>query len=69
MPCSSCLSSKQAEFFAEANIHFPYPVNLNNPGVLVFPKVLICLDCGASRFITSENELSRLTRTDQADAF
>jgi hypothetical protein len=62
MPCSSCLSSHQVEFPAEVNIHFR---DLHNPGVLVFPKILICLDCGASRFSIPENELARLARTDE----
>jgi hypothetical protein len=66
MPCSSCLSSNQAEFPAEINIHFPGRENGTKPTVWVFPKILVCLDCGASRFTTPENELSRLKRTDQA---
>ncbi len=60
MYCGSCASSGQAEFTAEINIHFRGPQNLAKPGVLVFPKVLVCLDCGFSRFITPETELARL---------
>ncbi len=60
MYCESCASGRQAEFTAEINIHFRGPQNLDKPGVLVFPKLLICLDSGFSRFITSETELARL---------
>ncbi len=42
------------------------PRELTKPTVCGFPKLLVCLDCGASRFTTLENELARLTRTHQA---
>jgi len=66
MPCSSCLSNNQAEFPAEINIHFPGSDSFTKPTVWVFPKVVVCLDCGCSRFITPENELARLARTSVA---
>ncbi len=31
-------------------IHFPSRKNRDKPGVLLFPKILICLDCGFSQF-------------------
>jgi hypothetical protein len=60
MPCSLCMSRNQTEFPAEVNIHFISPKNLNIPGVLAFPKVLICMDCGASWFTLPERELREL---------
>jgi hypothetical protein len=60
MSCLLCASVNQAEFAAEINIHFRGRENLNNPGLLVFPKLLVCLDCGSSRFSTSETELAQL---------
>jgi hypothetical protein len=57
MYCALCESSNQAEFTAEMMIHFPGLKHLADPGVLVFPKVLVCLDCGSSRFTTPETEL------------
>jgi hypothetical protein len=66
MPCPSCLSSKQAEFHAEINIHFPGPENWTKPTVWVFPKILVCLDCGASLFPIPKDELGRLGQTDQS---
>ena len=46
MSCLSCGSKKQAEFPAEMLIHFRGLKNLDKPGVWVFPKLLVCLDCG-----------------------
>ena len=60
MSCPSCASSRQAEFAAEVNIHFRGIKNLDQPGVLVFPKVLVCMDCGFSRFGVQDGELARL---------
>ena len=60
MSCPSCASSRQAEFVAEVNLHFRGLKNLDNPGILLFPKVLVCMDCGSSQFNTPEGELVRL---------
>jgi hypothetical protein len=60
MSCPVCASSNQAEFSAEINIHFSGLKNLDRPSVLVFPEVLVCLDCGSSRFTVPENELPHL---------
>jgi hypothetical protein len=65
MPCSSCLSNNQAEFPAEINLHFPGSDNLTKPSVWLFPKVLVCLNCGASHFAIAERELVRLTETQE----
>ena len=43
-------------------IHFRGLENIDNPGVLTFPQVLICLDCGDSRFTVSTTELVELAR-------
>ena len=60
MSCASCASGHQAEFTAEVNIHFHGLKNIDDPGVLLFPKLLVCLDCGFSQFFTAEDELARL---------
>jgi hypothetical protein len=60
MPCPSCLSRNQAEFPAEINIHFPGPKNWTKPTLWVFPKILVCLDCGATLFPIPKDELARL---------
>ena len=60
MACRSCGSYAQSEFGAEINIHFPGRSGLDKPAILVFPKLLICLDCGFTEFAVSEIDLQRL---------
>ena len=61
MSCQLCDSNKQMEFSTEINIHLSGVKNIDDPGVLFFPKVLVCLDCGASHFSTPGDELLRLS--------
>jgi hypothetical protein len=60
MYCALCASNNQAELAAEINIHFRGLRNLDEPGILVFPKLLVCLDCGFSWFTTPKEELELL---------
>jgi len=46
MPCNSCGSINQEKYLAEVNIHFPGLRNAGKCPVLVFPELLVCLDCG-----------------------
>jgi len=52
MACVLCASSNEVEFPSEIILHFPFSglENLDKHGVFVYPKVLVCLDCGLSRF-------------------
>jgi hypothetical protein len=68
MPCPACRSVNEEEFTAEMNIHFRGLANIDNPGVLVFPNLLVCLDCGCSRFSTPAAQLSELARAARAEA-
>ena len=65
MSCAVCTSVNEAEFTAEMMIHFSGRRNIDNPGVLAFPKVSVCLDCGFSRFTTPEADL-RILKNDSA---
>jgi hypothetical protein len=60
MSCALCTSANQMEFTAEMMIHFK---NIELPGVLVFPRVLVCLGCGSSRFSVPPTELVLLARS------
>jgi len=60
MQCPLCASSNQTEFPAEVNIHFPGLKNADKVGVLVFPRLLVCLDCGAASFVTPTSQLAQL---------
>jgi transposase len=65
MRCPSCGSRNQADFVAEINVHFRGLRNLDKPGILLFPKLLLCLDCGFSCFTTPATELALLTLGDR----
>jgi hypothetical protein len=64
MSCLSCASDSQALFPAELMIHLNHlknPAKLpDRPDILVFAKVLVCLQCGFSSFIAPETELGLL---------
>ncbi len=60
MSCLLCNSDKQREFTAEINIHFDGLRNIDHPGVILFPQLSVCLDCGFSRFTTPRMELTLL---------
>jgi hypothetical protein len=60
MTCLRCASTNQAKFSAEMIIHLSGLKNVDKPGVWVFPKLLVCLDCGFSRFAVPETELRLL---------
>lgn len=60
--CGVCGSPNQLEFTAEMMIHFKGLANLDKPGVWVFPKLLICWDCGSARFSVPENALALLAQ-------
>ena len=57
MSCVLCSSTNEVEFTAEMMIHFSGVKHLENPGVLTFSKMLVCLDCGSSRLTIAEDEL------------
>ncbi len=57
MSCRSCASENQTQLGAEINIHFREKKGLDDPAVLVFPKLLVCLDCGFTEFTIPETEL------------
>jgi hypothetical protein len=67
MHCSLCASGDQVECSAEANMHFSGLQNLDQQGVLVFPNILVCLDCGFSRFTIPETELTRVVAAAQTN--
>src|SRR5271169_5556684 len=60
MRCKSCPPEKQLKFGAEMIVHFPGLEGLDKPIVWVFPKLLICMDCGFTEFAIPETELALL---------
>jgi hypothetical protein len=60
MTCKSCSSENQQKFSSEIIVHFAGLKNLNMPPVFVFPKLLVCLDCGFTEFVIPETEVCLL---------
>ena len=60
MPCAQCDPSNQWEFPSEINIHSRNIKKLHEPTLLVFPTLVVCLDCGSARFAIPETELRLL---------
>jgi hypothetical protein len=62
MTCVSCRSVKHAELTGEMLVRFPGLKNLDKPVVWLYPKVLVCLDCGYSHFAVPEGELTSIAQ-------
>lgn len=60
MHCRVCQSASSRSFNSEINIHFPGLRGLDKPTVLVFPELVVCLDCGFTEFEVEEAELPLL---------
>jgi len=67
MSCQRCRSSNEAELDSEMVIHFSGLKNLDKPGVLVFSKLLVCLDCGGVHFNIPEKELAAVAENTRAN--
>jgi hypothetical protein len=60
MLCPFCHSGNIRKYTAEMNIHFPGMKGLNIPTVWVFPRILVCLDCGQAQLTIPEAERKQL---------
>jgi hypothetical protein len=63
MACVECASNNEAKFSTEIAFHFSGMQGLDKPCIFVFPKVLVCLDCGFSRFTTPDTEIVALAKS------
>jgi hypothetical protein len=61
MSCKSCKSERQSNLTAEVAIHFPGLNGLDKPIVSIFPKLLVCLNCGFTEFARAAVEPYLLT--------
>jgi hypothetical protein len=55
--CKSCGAPNQNTVSAEMVIHIPGLENLDRPAVWLFPRILVCMDCGFSEFIVPEDKM------------
>ena len=68
MSCKSCQPENQINLNGEIAIHFPEIKGLDKPIVWVFPKLVVCLDCGFTEFVIPETELRQLAENDATAA-
>jgi hypothetical protein len=68
MSCKNCHSGNQREFKGEVGIHFSGLKGLETPLVFVFPKLLVCLNCGFTEFVIPQPELVQLIHGRGAEA-
>ena len=63
MKCQRCGASPAARpFNGELALHFPGLDGLTKPIVWVFPRVLVCLECGFAEFVVPDEQV-RMLRT------
>jgi len=60
MSCKACCSVNQSRFGGEMGIHFLGLKNLDKPTVWVFPRLLVCLDCGFTELMIRHEEREQL---------
>jgi hypothetical protein len=63
MSCPLCESQSEMEFVGEVMVHFNGLKNVDKAGVMLFPKFVICLDCGSAIFTVLANELALLAES------
>jgi hypothetical protein len=57
----ACRSLNRREFDAEIAVHLPF-LNLRRPPVFIFPRLLVCLDCGRAECRVPQTELRELAK-------
>jgi hypothetical protein len=57
--CKSCVSENQRNLNGEIGVHIPGLKGLDKPIVWVFPKLVLCLNCGFTEFVVPATELRR----------
>lgn len=67
MSCKSCQSASQRNFNGEVALHFPGLDGLTKLMVWVFPKVLVCLDCGFAEFAVPDEQVKTLRNPESSD--
>jgi hypothetical protein len=60
MACKSCASNDEREFAAEMNLHIRGAKGTDQPAVLLFPVIVVCLNCGCTEFDIPQTELRLL---------
>ena len=67
MKCRGCGASPAAHpFNGELALHFPGRDGLTRPIVWVFPRVLVCLQCGFAEFVVPDEQVQTLRTTPES---
>ena len=69
MACRSCQSENQRSFGGEINIRLSRREGIRMPTVMVFPKLVVCLECGFTEFVVEKEELRRLAEGSEEGVF
>ncbi len=67
MACISCGAPNQGKFLAEVDTHFPGLRNVSKSPVLLYPELLVYLNCGEAEFTVPKDELVLLAKSDTAE--
>jgi hypothetical protein len=67
MSCRSCGSKNQTPFTTEMSVHVLGLENVNKPVVLIFPSILVCMDCGFTELAMAQDELRQLGKGPATD--
>jgi hypothetical protein len=54
------------DFSGELAIHVPGLEGLDKPHVLVFPELMVCLNCGVAEFVLSDEQIEQLKNGDRS---
>jgi hypothetical protein len=60
MQCKCGRVNDTGNLIAEMGIRSPGLKNLDKPVVWVFPRLIVCMDCGTAEFVVPEDELTQL---------
>jgi hypothetical protein len=63
-----CSSANQQKFLGEMCIRRPGLKHIADSIVLVWPELVVCLNCGAAEFLVPESELHQLAKGDTSAA-
>ena len=63
MACKSCGSGNQGKSLSEVDIHFPKLRDVKRSPVLVYPELLVCLNCGKAEFTVPTDVLALLAKS------
>jgi hypothetical protein len=66
--CIYCGTEHMQMLNGEVALHFAGIENIDKPATFIFPKILLCLDCGAAHFVIPDATRISLMRTSSADA-